>query len=179
MRLEETTITEGRRNLPHLVKKVAGSGEDEVVVVICKRGMPQAALVSVAELRRFYRWRSEQNTARTEDSREDERREQGTVGHVRESPAAPEGFTQQADSPVESERQLAHTETPAARPPTQEPLGAEAPVQQERQHLNDAMTRENADGLYEISLKQGMQSQGRVTSNAVSLATSAAEDDRC
>ena len=179
MRLEETTITEGRRNLPQLVKKVAGSGEDEVVVVICKRGLPQAALVSVAELRGFFRWRSEQNRAQTEDSQKNERREQETIEDVRESPAAPEGFTQQADSPVESERQLAHTETPAARPPTQEPLGAEAPVQQERQHLNDAMTRENADGLYEISLKQGMQSQGRVTSDGVSLANPAAEEDRC
>ena len=59
-RLIEENVSEARRKFTANVKEIAAGGERELIVLVLKRGEPQAAIVSPTAFGQFIRWQAEQ-----------------------------------------------------------------------------------------------------------------------
>ncbi len=59
-RLIEENVSEARRKFTANVKEIAAGGECELIVLVLKRGEPQAVIVSPMAFGQFIRWQAEQ-----------------------------------------------------------------------------------------------------------------------
>lgn len=59
-RLIEENVSEARRKFTANVKEIAAGGECELIVLVLKRGEPQAAIVSPTAFGQFIHWQAEQ-----------------------------------------------------------------------------------------------------------------------
>ncbi len=64
-RLTHKTVTEARRDFTKNLPEVATG---EKVVIVRKRGQPQAAIISAAEALQYFRWKAEQAPTQTDVS---------------------------------------------------------------------------------------------------------------
>ncbi len=68
--LIKQSVSEARRVFTATVKAMAASGDEELVVLVRKRGKPVAGILSARELGRFYSWRAEQARAQNDSGDE-------------------------------------------------------------------------------------------------------------
>ncbi len=59
-KLIEQNVSEARRKFTANVKEIAAGGECELIVLVLKRGEPQAAIVSPTAFGQFIHWQAEQ-----------------------------------------------------------------------------------------------------------------------
>ncbi len=66
----EQSVSDARRIFTATLKQMAASGDEELVVLVRKRGKPVAGILSARELGRFYSWRAEQTGAQNDSGDE-------------------------------------------------------------------------------------------------------------
>ena len=88
-KLIEQSVTEARQAFTTTLTAIARDDDNELVVLVRKRGEPMAGIISAREFSRYFQWKADQARTQPNDTDDNSQPEEASKGP--ESPAAGEG----------------------------------------------------------------------------------------